>query len=66
MEAERTLEYGTETLFVCNKREQTRVSAMLKSLGEKYKIHWFENRKELKKHIYDFLPTEAEPSPGIE
>lgn len=59
MEAERTLDYGTETLFVCNKKEAPRVSAMLSSIGEKYKIHYFENRSELKKHISDFLRTEG-------
>lgn len=59
MEAERTLDYGTETLFVCDKREASRVSAMLSSLGEKYKIHYFENRSELKKHISDFLGQEG-------
>ena len=66
MEAERTLDYGTITLFVCNITEQPRVSAMLKSLGKNYEIHWFEKRKELKKHIFEFLPTEAMPSKGIE
>jgi len=53
MEAERTLDYGTITLFVCNITEQPRVSAMLKSLGKNYEIHWFEKRKELKKHIFE-------------
>lgn len=45
MEAERTLEYGTETLFVCNKTEQTRVSGMLRSLGKD--IKWFEDREKI-------------------
>ncbi len=63
MEVERTLEYETKTLFVCNKNEQTRVSAMLKSMGKDYDIHWFENRWELKTHIYNFLqPPDVLPS----
>jgi len=55
MEAERTLDYDTETLFVCKKEEEPRVSAMLTSLGKKYEIHWYTDRKGLKKHIFDFL-----------
>lgn len=63
MEAERTLDYGTLTLFVCKNNEAPRVSAMLKSLGDKYEIRYFDDRKELKKHIYDFLrPVDIEPA----
>lgn len=65
MEAERTLDYETETLFVCNKSGQSRVSAMLKSFGKNYEIQWFEDRKELKSIIYHFLPVQASPSEGI-
>lgn len=59
MEAERTLDYDTETLFVCKKSEEVRVSTMLSSLGKKYEIHWYKDRRELKKHIFDFLKPEG-------
>ena len=61
MEAERTLDYGTKTLFVCNKNEQSRVSEMLKSLGTK--IDYFESRKELKDIIYNFFGVAPSPPP---
>ncbi len=59
MEAERTLDYGTETLFVCNRSEETRVSEMLKSLGKQYELHWYKDRKELKNHILNLLKPEG-------
>lgn len=67
MEAERTLDYGTETLFVCRENESANVSAMLKSLGRNYEIHFFKSRKELKDHIFNFLrPAGVEPSKAPE
>lgn len=53
MEAERIFDYHTKTLFVCEARAMSELSAMLKTLGEE--IYYFDKEKNLEEKITKFL-----------